>query len=130
MSSQALNELLARINADPEFRDAMAGDPETAAAEYALSLSEKMAIATGDADALRRLSGGDTAGYDQGLVLQQVPVTRFCTIIRTVFGCPPHTIVGCVTISGCPQTLFGCPPHTIGGGCPPSTFACGTIARQ
>jgi hypothetical protein len=77
MSEQTLLRFLNRLNEDPAFRESAAADPEGAFAAMGLSSAEQAALTTGDEDALRRMSGGDVAGY----WISVTTVTRYTTIV-------------------------------------------------
>jgi len=66
MSEEALQGLLERINEDETFRKRMLDDPEAAVADVDLSEVELLALACTDEDALRRLSGAETAAFGHG----------------------------------------------------------------
>jgi hypothetical protein len=63
VSEDALRRLLERLNSEPGFRDRLQEDWERAVEEFDLSPSEFVALATGDEDALRRLSGAEVAAH-------------------------------------------------------------------
>jgi hypothetical protein len=63
MSEEALQRVLERLNADPEFRDKVENDWENVIGELGLSPAEVMALSTGDEDALRRLASADVSAF-------------------------------------------------------------------
>jgi hypothetical protein len=63
MSQEGLQSLMDRVYKDTAFRDQVMTDPLGALAGWDLSATELMALATNDADGLRRLCGDEVAGY-------------------------------------------------------------------
>jgi hypothetical protein len=68
MSEEALRRFMDRLNSDTGFRDSVQQDPAGALAEFGLSPAERVALASNDEDALRRLAGYDLQGYMQNVV--------------------------------------------------------------
>jgi len=52
-----------RLASDTAFIAQLKADPEQALAEFDLSATERVALATNDEDGLRRLAGQDVAGF-------------------------------------------------------------------
>ena len=74
MSEEALRRILERVNRDEAFRDQLSSDPEAALEGEDLSPTEVVALTAGDEDALRRLAGLETVGFD--LMGRQAEVTK------------------------------------------------------
>ncbi len=66
MSESTLRRFLERLNEDAVFLDSAVANPEGAFAQFGLSQAERVAITSGDEDALRRLTGADVSGYLAG----------------------------------------------------------------
>lgn len=86
MSDQTLQRFLDRLNADADFRESAASDPEGAFADLGLSATEQAALTASDEDAMRRLTGTDVSGY--------FFASMFCSL-----ACPdtPGSGLGCGT---------------------------------
>jgi len=63
MSEESLRRFLARLTEDGAFLESVRQDPQHAFEEFELSPAERVALATNDEDALRRLSGADVAAF-------------------------------------------------------------------
>jgi hypothetical protein len=97
MSEEALRKFIDRVNKDASFRERLTNDVPAALAEFELSPTEQVALATNDEDALRRLGGGHiqaAAAEPQRLEnwLSRLLCTRwFCGPLRTRdWQCPKH----------------------------------------
>lgn len=57
MPEEELRRLLERLQTDEEFRERIGHDTQSALSEFDLSYTERVALASNDEDALRRLAG-------------------------------------------------------------------------
>jgi hypothetical protein len=63
MSEESLRQFLDRLNGDAAFVERLKANPGEALAEFDLSQTERVALATNDEDSLRRLAGQDVAAF-------------------------------------------------------------------
>ena len=81
MSEETLRRFLERLNEDASFREGVQADPEGAFAAHGLGPSQQVALMSGDVDTLRRLAGGDVAGFMMGSS-SGASFTSRCTVPR------------------------------------------------
>lgn len=87
MSEESLRALLDRIDNDEDFRARIVADPEAAVADLDLTPVERLALASSDEDALRRLAGAEVVGF---AARPGMAASRLCGLFE------PNTS-GCVT---------------------------------
>lgn len=110
MSESSLQDLLARIDNDEEFRGRLLADAEAAVSGMDLSEVERFALASADEDALRRLVGSDTMAFGLGrpggaasAVCRLTQSTVCCLLGSVGYGGTPHG-------SGLPIANIACTP--------------------
>lgn len=119
MSEDILRRFMQKLNTDSAFRDLVKKDWEKALDEFDLSPAEVAALATQDADALRRLMNADVSGYAAAGWWGTIGCTAACV----TSACPntPGSRRHCGT-GQCPST-----PGS-GGGCGTGSN-CGVVGR-
>jgi len=80
MSEESLRLFMERLSSDPAFVERVKANAAEALAAFDLSPTERMALASNDEDALRRLGGSDVQGYFLNLPLTSPAETSppFC----------------------------------------------------
>jgi hypothetical protein len=108
MSEESSRRFLERLNSDESFRTALQCDPESALADFELSPTERLAIGTGNEDALRRLSGADVMGFMTGPAAE-LTKDELCKNL-SLLGCHSLPLPGCQNTFECP-TIAPCQFH-------------------
>jgi hypothetical protein len=87
MSEESLRRFLDRLASDSDLAERLKADPEATLAEYELSATERVALATNDEDGLRRLAGSDTAGFMlRGLQSEICGIRPFEPSVNAIWG--------------------------------------------